>query len=166
MALRGLDSNDLAGTERVVVTASGRAAQHGPQHDRTNDTAKELTRGEVVNNGVSLQTQLAERWAASARGSRELLVGTGKDTSSGVLIAAQHPGPGLNPETFDRLVDALGTTKPAAWAWDYRSAPRTIVSRSKSRHRANAFARPGPLGETHFISAIAVSNNLAPTARA
>jgi signal transduction histidine kinase len=31
--------------------------------------------------------------------------------SSGVLVAVQDSGPGLNPESFDRLFDAFYTTK-------------------------------------------------------
>jgi C4-dicarboxylate-specific signal transduction histidine kinase len=96
-----------------------------------------LTHGEVVKNSVSLQTQLAaglpliqgdrvqlqqvilnliinavEAMNGVSEGSRELLIGTGKDGSSGVLVAVQDSGPGLNPESFDRLFDAFYTTKP------------------------------------------------------
>ena len=96
-----------------------------------------LTRGEVVKNGVSLQTQLAEglpliqgdrvqlqqvilnliinaveAMSGVSERPRELLIGTGKDASGGVLVAVQDSGPGLNPESFDRLFDAFYTTKP------------------------------------------------------
>ena len=109
-----------------------------------------LTRGEVVKNGVSVQTQLAEglpliqgdrvqlqqvilnliinaveAMSGVSEGSRELLIGTGKDASSGVLVAVQDSGPGLNPESFDRLFDPSTRPSPAAWAWDYRSAVRS-----------------------------------------
>jgi signal transduction histidine kinase len=96
-----------------------------------------LTRGEMVKNGVSVQTQLAEGLpliqgdrvqlqqvilnlivnavqamsSVSAR-SRKLLIGTGKDTSGGVLVAVRDSGPGVSPESFDRLFDAFYTTKP------------------------------------------------------
>jgi signal transduction histidine kinase len=96
-----------------------------------------LTHGEVVKNSVSLQTQLAaglplvqgdrvqlqqvilnlivnavEAMSGVSEGSRELLIGTGKDGSSGVLVAVQDSGPGLNPKSFERLFDTFYTTKP------------------------------------------------------
>jgi C4-dicarboxylate-specific signal transduction histidine kinase len=97
-----------------------------------------LTCGEVMKNGVSLQTRLAEglpliqgdrvqlqqvvlnliinaveAMSGLSEGSRELLIGTGKDASGGVLVAVQDSGPGLNPESFDHLFDAFYTTKPS-----------------------------------------------------
>lgn len=96
-----------------------------------------LTRDEVVKNGVLVQTQLAEglpliqgdrvqlqqviinliinaveAMSGVSEGARELLIGTGKDASGGVLVAVQDSGPGLNPESFDRLFNAFYTTKP------------------------------------------------------
>jgi C4-dicarboxylate-specific signal transduction histidine kinase len=95
-----------------------------------------LTRGEVLKNGVSVQTQLAEglpliqgdriqlqqvilnliinaieAMSGISDGARELLIGTKKDASGGVLVAVQDSGPGLNPESFDHLFDAFYTTK-------------------------------------------------------
>jgi signal transduction histidine kinase len=96
-----------------------------------------LTRSEVIRNGVSLTTRLAEdlpliqgdrvqlqqvilnliinaieAMSGVSDGSRELLIGTERDASGGVLVAVQDSGPGLNPESFDRLFDAFHTTKP------------------------------------------------------
>ena len=96
-----------------------------------------LTRGEVMKNNVSMQTQLAEglpliqgdrvqlqqvilnliinavqAMSAVSEGSRELLIGTGKDASGRVIVAVQDSGPGLNPESFERLFDSFYTTKP------------------------------------------------------
>src|SRR3546814_20649367 len=45
-------------------------------------------------------------------GALELLVGTGKVASGGVLVAVQDSGQGPNPESFDRLFNAFYTTKP------------------------------------------------------
>ena len=81
-----------------------------------------LTRGEVVKNGVSVQTQLAEglpfiqadrvqlqqvilnliinaveAMSGVSEGSRELLIGTAEDGSNGVLVAVQDSGPGTHP---------------------------------------------------------------------
>jgi C4-dicarboxylate-specific signal transduction histidine kinase len=97
-----------------------------------------LTRGEVMRNGVSLQTRLAEglpliqgdrvqlqqvilnliinaieAMSGVSDGSRELLIGTAKDVSGSVLVAVQDSGPGLKPESVDHLFDAFYTTKPS-----------------------------------------------------
>ena len=96
-----------------------------------------LTRGEVVKNGVSMQTQLTEElppiqadrvqlqqvllnlilnaveaMSGVSEGSRELLISTEQEASGGVLVTVQDSGPGLNPESFDHLFDPFYTTKP------------------------------------------------------
>jgi C4-dicarboxylate-specific signal transduction histidine kinase len=96
-----------------------------------------LTRGEMVKNGVSLQTRLVpglpllkgdrvqlqqvilnliinavEAMGGVSEGARELLIGTGQNASSEVWVAVQDFGPGLSPEGFDRLFDPFYTTKP------------------------------------------------------
>ena len=95
-----------------------------------------LTRGEVMKNGVSVQTQLAEglplvqgdrvqlqqvivnliinaveAMSGVAKDSRRLLVSTAKDVSGEVLVVVQDWGPGLNGECGDRLFDPFYTTK-------------------------------------------------------
>ena len=137
-----------------------------------------LTHGEVVKNGVSLQTQLAaglpfvqgdrvqlqqvilnliinaiEAMSGVSEGSRELLIGTGKDASSGVLVAVQDSGPGLNPESFDRLFDPFYTTKPGGMGMGL-SICRSIVEAHGGRVWASRTAGPGvtvqftlPVGE-------------------
>ena len=96
-----------------------------------------LTRSEVLRNGVSLRTQLAnglplvrgdriqlqqvilnlivnavEAMSGVGEGSRELLIGTGKDVSNGVFVAVRDSGLGLSPESLDHLFDTFYTTKP------------------------------------------------------
>lgn len=96
-----------------------------------------LIHGEVVKNGVSVQTQLAEglpliqgdrvqiqqvilnliinafeAMGSVSQGSRELLISTRKDASGGVFVSVQDSGPGLNLESFNHLFDAFYTTKP------------------------------------------------------
>jgi signal transduction histidine kinase len=137
-----------------------------------------LTHGEVVKNGVSLQTQLVaglplvqgdrvqlqqvilnlivnavEAMSGVSEGSRELLIGTGKD-SSGVLVAVQDSGPGLNPKSFDRLFDAFYTTKPGGMGMGL-SICRSIVEAHGGRIWASRTAGPGatvqftlPVGES------------------
>ena len=96
-----------------------------------------LTRGEVLRNGVSLQTRLAkdlpliqgdriqlqqvilnliinaiEAMSGVSEGPREMLVGSGKDDSDGVLVAVRDSGVGLDAEGLAHLFDAFYTTKP------------------------------------------------------
>jgi PAS domain S-box-containing protein len=97
----------------------------------------ELTRGEAVRTGVSVQARLAddlpllhgdrvqlqqvilnliinavEAMSGVEAGARELLISTGKAEPDGVLVVVRDTGPGLAPATFDRLFDAFYTTKP------------------------------------------------------
>jgi C4-dicarboxylate-specific signal transduction histidine kinase len=138
-----------------------------------------LTHGELVKNGVSLQTQLAtglplvqgdkvqlqqvilnliinavEAMSGVREGSRALLIGTGKDASSGVLVAVQDSGPGLNPEGFDRLFDPFYTTKPGGMGMGL-SICRSIVEAHGGRVWASRASGPGvtvqftlPVGES------------------
>jgi C4-dicarboxylate-specific signal transduction histidine kinase len=96
-----------------------------------------LTHGEVVKQGVSVRTQLAEdlprvrgdrvqvqqviinlimnaieAMSGVGTASRGLLIGTGLEVSSGVLVSVQDSGPGLDVEDLGRLFDAFYTTKP------------------------------------------------------
>jgi PAS domain S-box-containing protein len=105
-----------------------------------NDTVREviaLTRSELNRTGTSLQTQLAdglplvpgdriqlqqvmlnlilnavEAMNGSDGGLRELLISSEEDGANGVRIAVRDWGPGLTPESLDRLFDAFYTTKP------------------------------------------------------
>jgi signal transduction histidine kinase len=98
----------------------------------------ELTRSELVRKGVSLQTALAkglplipgdrvqlqqvilnliinavEAMSDVRKGSRELLISTAEDKSSGVRVEVRDSGPGLSPESLERLFDPFYTTKPS-----------------------------------------------------
>ncbi|HEY2922192.1 MAG TPA: ATP-binding protein [Candidatus Binatia bacterium] len=105
-----------------------------------NETILEVTalaRSEVQRNRVSLETQLAddvplilgdriqlqqvilnliinavEAMNGVNEGPRELLVGSGKDESQGVLVTVRDSGPGLDPESLDHVFTAFFTTKP------------------------------------------------------
>jgi len=105
-----------------------------------NDTIREviaLTGSELHSSGTLLQTQLAdglplvvgdriqlqqvmlnlilnavEAMDESNEGSRELLISTEEDGANGVRITVRDWGPGLKPESVDRLFDAFYTTKP------------------------------------------------------
>ena len=126
-----------------------------------------LTRGEAMKNNVSVQTQLAEglpllqgdrvqlqqvilnliinavqAMSGVSEGSRGLLIGTGKDASGRVLVAVQDSGPGLNPESFERLFDSFYTTKPGGTGMGL-SICRSIVEAHGGRIWATPNAGPG-----------------------
>jgi signal transduction histidine kinase len=124
------------------------------------------TRGEVMKNNVSVQTQLAESlpliqgdrvqlqqvilnliinavqaMSGVSEGSRGLLIGTGK-YSGGVLVAVQDSGPGLKPESFEHLFDSFYTTKPGGMGMGL-SICRSIVEAHDGRIWATPNAGPG-----------------------
>jgi PAS domain S-box-containing protein len=97
----------------------------------------ELTRSEAMKNGVSVQTQFAESLPAvtgdriqlqqvilnlilnavqamseSDLALRELQISTQADRSGGVLVSFRDSGPGIPPESLERLFDPFYTTKP------------------------------------------------------
>ena len=132
----GRRAGDVIGRIRALVA---KAATRNDQLD-INEVMLEviaLTRSELRGSGTSLQTQLANRlplilgdriqlqqvmlnlifnaveaMSGSGDGSRELLIRTEQDGPAGVLVAVQDSGPGLKPESVDRLFDAFYTTKP------------------------------------------------------
>jgi signal transduction histidine kinase len=96
-----------------------------------------LTDPDVRMNRISLQTQLAsglspirgdriqlqqvilnliknaiEAMSGASEGPRELRVSSGKDASTGVLVAVRDSGPGLAPEALAHLFEPFYSTKP------------------------------------------------------
>jgi len=132
----GRRAGDVIGRIRALV------AKAAPRKDRLdiNDTIREiiaLTGSELRRTGTSLQTRLAdglplilgdriqlqqvmlnlifnavEAMSAMSDGARELLISTEGDGVDCVRIAVRDKGPGLSPESLDRLFDAFYTTKP------------------------------------------------------
>ena len=97
----------------------------------------ELARGEALKYGVSVLTELAdpspfveadrvqlqqvllnlvvnalEAMGVANGGPKELLISTEKVESSGVLVAVQDSGPGLEPAMLGRVFESFYTTKP------------------------------------------------------
>jgi NO-binding membrane sensor protein with MHYT domain len=126
-----------------------------------------LTRGEVMKNNVTVQTQLAEglplvhgdrvqlqqvilnliinavqAMSGVSEGSRGLLIGTGKDASGRVIVAVRDSGPGLTPESFERLFDSFYTTKPGGMGMGL-SICRSIVEAHGGRIWATPNAGSG-----------------------
>jgi signal transduction histidine kinase len=98
----------------------------------------ELTRGEAIKNDISVQTQFAESLPAvtgdrtqlqqvilnlilnavqamseSGLALRELQISTEANSADGVLVSVRDSGPGIRPESLDRLFDPFYTTKSA-----------------------------------------------------
>jgi signal transduction histidine kinase len=61
---------------------------------------------------LNLILNAVEAMSGSDEGSRELLISTEEDGATGVRIGVRDWGPGLKPESLDRLFDAFYTTKP------------------------------------------------------
>jgi PAS domain S-box-containing protein len=97
----------------------------------------ELTRGEAMKYGISVLTELADHlpvveadrvqlqqvllnlivnaldaMANPNVGPRQLLISTGKGETSGVLVAVQDSGPGLETAMLERVFESFYTTKP------------------------------------------------------
>ena len=129
----------------------------------------EVTRSELLRNGVSLQTRLAralpliqgdrvqlqqvmlnlvinavEAMSGVSERSRELLIGSGKDASTGVLVTVRDSGPGLNPESLNHLFDAFYTTKPGGMGMGL-SICRSIIEAHGGRVWATANVPQGAI---------------------
>jgi PAS domain S-box-containing protein len=132
-----------------------------------------VARSELLRNGVSLRTELAkglplvrgdrvqlqqlvlnlimnalEAMSDAPKGSRDLLIGTVEDKSNGVLVAVRDSGPGLNPESLERLFDPFYTTKASGMGMGL-SICRSIVE----AHGGRLWAAPNvPQGASFQFS--------------
>jgi C4-dicarboxylate-specific signal transduction histidine kinase len=99
--------------------------------------ALELTGAEVAKSGISVKTQLAEdlplvegdrvelrqlilnliinaieAMSETSEGARELLIATGHQDSSGIVVTIEDSGPGLTQAALQRVFEPFYTTKP------------------------------------------------------
>ena len=127
----------------------------------------ELTRSEMLRNGISLQTQLAQGlpfiWGDRVQlqqvllniimnaveamnevreGLRELLISTADDGSSNVLVALADSGPGLSSTTLKHLFDPFYTTKPGGMGMGL-SICRSVIEAHGGRLWATANVSKG-----------------------
>jgi PAS domain S-box-containing protein len=131
----GMRAGDIIGRIRALI----KKAPPRKEDLEINEAVLEviaLTRAEVLKNGVSVRTQLAEglpliradrvqlqqvifnlisnaveAMSGVGEGARELLISTGRNASNGVLVSLRDSGPGLDPKSLDRLFEAFYTTK-------------------------------------------------------
>ncbi len=121
-----------------------------------------LAHGETANNGVSVQTRLVESLPAikgdrvqlqqvvlnlvmnaveamsgMREGLREVLISTAKTETDRVLVTVQDSGPGLAPESLERLFEAFYTTKPGGLGLGL-SICRSIIEAHQGRLWATA----------------------------
>ncbi|MGL3107971.1 GAF domain-containing sensor histidine kinase [Bradyrhizobium sp. BR 1432] len=126
-----------------------------------------LTHGEVVKNGVSVRTHLAdglplirvdrvqlqqvvlnliinavEAMSAVREEPRELLISTGRDALNGVLVSLRDSGPGLDPASLEQVFDPFYTTKPSGMGMGL-SICRSIVEAHGGRIWASAHETRG-----------------------
>jgi C4-dicarboxylate-specific signal transduction histidine kinase len=128
-----------------------------------------LAHGDLVKNGVSVRTELAEglplvhadrvqlqqvvlNLVANAleamsgvdERSRDLLISTGKAEPDGVLVAVRDSGPPLAPASLERLFEAFYTTKPGGLGMGL-SICRSIIEAHGGRLWASANLPQGAL---------------------
>jgi signal transduction histidine kinase len=149
-----------------------------PRKDRVdlNETIREvieLTRGESAKHGALVRTALGEglplidgdrvqlqqvvlnlilnavqAMGAVAEGPRELFITTARAEPMGVLVAVKDSGPGLDPESLERLFAPFYTTKPDGLGMGL-SICRSIIE----AHKGRIWAEPNvPQGTTFQFS--------------
>jgi len=78
-----------------------------------------------------------EAMSAIKEGPRHLLISTRKTESESVLLEVRDSGPGLAPETVDRLFESFYTTKPDGLGMGL-SICRSIIEAHQGRLWASA----------------------------
>ena len=129
-------------TENMIGRMRALMQKASPRLDRVdmNEALQEvieLTRGEALKNGVSVESQLAkglpviagdrvqlqqvvlnlilnalQAMGAVSEGARQVLITTSQIESNDLCVGVQDTGRGLSPETLSRLFEPFYTTKP------------------------------------------------------
>jgi PAS domain S-box-containing protein len=132
----GMRAGDVIHRIRALIKKAPPRMNRIDVNDVTLDVIT-LTRSEMLRHGVSLQTELAaglppiegdrvqlqqvilnlilnavEAMSGIDEGAREIQISTGREASNGVLVSVRDSGPGLDPQSEDRLFEAFYTTKP------------------------------------------------------
>jgi C4-dicarboxylate-specific signal transduction histidine kinase len=132
----GKRASDVIGQLRALIRKEQRPRKDDFEIDKVILEVIALTRGELVKNAVSVQTQLAEglplirgdrvqlqqvilnlilnavqAMSGITERTRELLIRTEQEASGAVLVTVQDSGPGFSRESVDRLFDPFYTTK-------------------------------------------------------
>jgi C4-dicarboxylate-specific signal transduction histidine kinase len=154
-------AGDVIGRIRALVTKAG-PRQDSLEINSAIREVVELTRGETVKNGVSVQTDLAEglplirgdrvqlqqvilnliingieAMAAAGEASRDLLISTSRDGTGAVLVSVADTGPGLTAEAPQQVFAAFYTTKPGGLVLGL-SICRSIIEAHEGRLWASA----------------------------
>jgi PAS domain S-box-containing protein len=160
-----MEAGIRAGVVIDRIRALVKKAPPGKDRVEINDAVLEiveLTRREMAKNDISIEMQLAESlpaiqgdrvqlqqvvlnlvinaieaMSAMSEGSRELRIGTRETESEGVLLTVRDSGPGLAPESLDRLFEAFYTTKPGGLGMGL-SICRSIIEAHQGRLWAGA----------------------------
>jgi C4-dicarboxylate-specific signal transduction histidine kinase len=157
----GNRAGDVIGRIRTLIKKERPRKNHLDINETVLDVIA-LIRSEVLRHGISLQTQLAtnsphvqgdrvqlqqvilnvilnavEAMSGVDAGPRELLIRVGEAESNGVLVAVQDSGPGLDPQSMDRVFDPFCTTKPDGMGMGLAIC-RSIVEAHEGRMWATA----------------------------
>jgi signal transduction histidine kinase len=158
----------------VIGRIRGLVKKVPPRHDRLDINqaivdATTLTRSELLRHRFALQIRPAhelpvvqadriqlqqvllnliinaiEAMSAVNEGPRELLISSAGNAVDSVLVAVRDSGPGLTPESFDRVFQAFHTTKPDGMGMGL-SICRSIVEAHGGRIWATANAPRGAI---------------------
>jgi C4-dicarboxylate-specific signal transduction histidine kinase len=132
----GMRAGDVIHRIRALIKKAPPRMARVDVNEAVRDIAT-LARSELLGHGVSLQTQLAtglpliegdriqlqqvilnltlnavEAMSSVDEGAREMRISTAREASNGVLVTVRDSGPGLDPQSVDRLFEAFYTTKP------------------------------------------------------
>jgi C4-dicarboxylate-specific signal transduction histidine kinase len=164
----GNRASDVIGRIRDLINKAP------PRHDPLDINqvivdATTLTRSELLRHRIALQIQVAqglpvvqgdriqlqqvllnlvvnaiEAMSAMNEGTRELLISSTSNAADSVLVAVRDSGPGLTPDSLDRLFQAFHTTKPDGMGMGL-SICRSIVEAHGGRIWATANAPRGAI---------------------